>query len=525
MAEAADIVIVGAGATGLAFAWRLANLQPNLRILLVERGDFVNQRNAASKKNDWELALQKSFHANPNIRKSAADYPVDESQTPIKPAFFNAVGGSTIRWGAHFPRFRPSDFCSFSQDDIAADWPLNYYDLAPYMDINDEMMGVSGLAGDPANPVRAERGHPPLGFCTGSRKLAEAANKLGWHWWPADAAIASTDSAVGRGACNNCGPCGIGCPRHARASADIAYLRAAQQVGVNLITCKIVKQIITINGEIKAVEIINQNGTIMKINCGELVLAGNALSTNILLRSIDGWHNQLLGQGLMLHPTAIVTGYFKEDLQSYAGPFATSIVSQQFCETDQARGFLRGFQMQVLRSQGPLSTALGGYGKRLPWGAQHNRDFDSAFGQSISLTITCEDLPEAENRIEVDKSRLDKFGMPTARMIYRLGENSLKMRDFGIARAREWLVAAGAQKIAVTPLSEQAGFHLMGTAQMGSCAKKSVTRNDGRVHGFENLTIIDASVFVTSSPVNPTSTLQSLALRAADLMSARLAAA
>ena len=227
----------------------------------------------------------------------------------------------------------------------------------------------------------------------------------------------------------------------------------------------------------------------------------------------------------MLHPTAIVTGYFKEDLQSYAGPFATSIVSQQFCETDQARGFLRGFQMQVLRGQGPLSTALGGYGKRLPWGAQHNRDFDSAFGQSISLTITCEDLPEAENRIEVDKSRLDKFGMPTARMIYRLGENSLKMRDFGIARAREWLVAAGAQKIAVTPLSEQAGFHLMGTAQMGSCAKKSVTRNDGRVHGFENLTIIDASVFVTSSPVNPTSTLQSLALRAADLMSARLAAA
>ena len=88
MAEAADIVIVGAGATGLAFAWRLANLQPDLRILLVERGDFVNQRNAASKKNDWELALQKSFHANPNIRKSAADYPVDESQTPIKPAFF-----------------------------------------------------------------------------------------------------------------------------------------------------------------------------------------------------------------------------------------------------------------------------------------------------------------------------------------------------------------------------------------------------------------------------------------------------
>ena len=525
MNEAADIVIVGAGATGLAFAWRLANLQPDLSILLVERGDFVNQRDAPSKKNDWELALQKSFHANPNVRRSAADYPVDESQTPIKPAFFNAVGGSTIRWGAHFPRFRPSDFCSFSQDDIAADWPLNYDDLAPYMDINDQMMGVSGLAGDPANPVRAERVHPPLSFCTGSRMLAEAANKLGWHWWPSDAAINSTASTIGRGACNNCGPCGIGCPRHARATADIAYLGAAKQAGVKLATCTIVKQIMATNGEITGIEVINQNGTSVKINCSELVLAGNALSTNILLRSIAGWHNQKLGQGLMLHPTAIVTGYFKEDLKSYAGPFATSIVSQQFYETDKSRGFLRGFQMQVLRGQGPLSTALGGYGKRLVWGAEHHAEFNSAFSRSISLTITCEDLPEVENRIEVDKSRLDKFGMPTARMIYRLGENSLKMRDFGIARAHEWLVKSGAQKIVVTPLSEQAGFHLMGTARMGNCDKKSITGNDGRVHGFENLTIIDASVFVTASPVNPTSTLQSLALRAADLMSARLVAA
>ena len=122
---------------------------------------------------------------------------------------------------------------------------------------------------------------------------------------------------------------------------------------------------------------------------------------------------------------------------------------------------------------------LGGYGKRLPWGAQHNRDFDSAFGRSISLTITCEDLPEAENRIEVDKSRLDKFGMPTARMIYRLGENSLKMRDFGIARAREWLVAAGAQKIVVTPLSEQAGFHLMGQHKWEVVQKKVLQETMG----------------------------------------------
>lgn len=525
MAEAADIVIVGAGATGLAFAWRLASRQPDLRILVVERGGFIDQRAAPSQSEDWELALQKRFHANPNIRKAASDYPVDESQTPIKPAFFNAVGGSTIRWGAHFPRFRPSDFRLFSTDGIAADWPLGYEDLAPYMDINDQMMGVSGLAGDPANPERAERPHPPLGFCAGSRKLAEAANQLGWHWWPADAAITSTDAGAGRQACNNCGPCAMGCPRHARASADIAYLDAARQAGIELLTDTVVRQISAASGRVTALELVDRHGKSMTIECGELVLAGNALSTNILLSSVPGWHNPLLGKGLMLHPTAIVTGLFDEDLHSYAGPFATALISQHFYETDKSRGFLRGFQMQALRGQGPLSTALGGYGKRLAWGPRHAADFEAAFGRSMSLTVTCEDLPEPENRIEIDTGRLDRFAMPTARMIYSLGENSLKMKDYGIERAREWLAAAGAKTIVTTPLSVQAGFHLMGTAGMGNQAENSVTGQDGRVHGLDNLTIIDASVFASASPVNPTSTLQALALRAADLMSARLAAA
>jgi choline dehydrogenase-like flavoprotein len=113
--------------------------------------------------------------------------------------------------------------------------------------------------------------------------------------------------------------------------------------------------------------------------------------------------------------------------------------------------------------------------------------------------------------------------MPIARMVYRLGENTKKMKEYGIEMASQWLGNAGASKITVTPLSVQAGFHLMGTAPMGIGPENCVTAADGRVHGLENLTVIDASVFVTASPVNPTSTLQALALRAADLMSQRLA--
>jgi choline dehydrogenase-like flavoprotein len=315
----------------------------------------------------------------------------------------------------------------------------------------------------------------------------------------------------------------MGCPRHARASADIAYLDKAVTAGVALRTHTIVRKIKASKNVITGVETIDGTGKIKVIRCKEVVLAGNAISTNILLATMPDWHNPLLGRGLMLHPTAIVTGYFADNLNGHAGPFATSLISQEFCETKEDRGFVRGFQLQALRGQGPLSTALGGYGQRLDWGAGHTQAFANAFGKSMSLTVTCEDIPEPENCIEINMHTQDKFGMPIAAMRYRLGDNTRRLRDYGIERASDWLNEAGANRLAITRLSVQAGFHIMGTAPMGSDKSNSVTSHDGRLHGIENLTVIDASVFVTSSPVNPTSTLQALALRAADLMCERLA--
>jgi choline dehydrogenase-like flavoprotein len=88
--------------------------------------------------------------------------------------------------------------------------------------------------------------------------------------------------------------------------------------------------------------------------------------------------------------------------------------------------------------------------------------------------------------------------------------------DHGIARAREVLEAAGAHAIEVTPLLRSAGWHLMGTARMGTDPRRSVVDSYGRCHEVKNLYIIDGSVFVTGGAVNPTSTIQAVALRAAD---------
>ena len=105
---------------------------------------------------------------------------------------FNAVGGSTILYTAHFPRLHPSDFRVRTLDGVADDWPIDYATLEPFFAENDRMMGVSGLAGDPAYPPK-QPPMPPLPLGKLGARFGKAMNRLGWHWWPSDSAIATTE--------------------------------------------------------------------------------------------------------------------------------------------------------------------------------------------------------------------------------------------------------------------------------------------------------------------------------------------
>ena len=96
------------------------------------------------------------------MRRLPEDYPVNSDASPIAPYMYNAVGGSTVHYGSHYPRFHPSDFRVRTLDGVADDWPLTYDELEPYFDLNDRAMGVSGLRGDPAYPPKPERPCPPL---------------------------------------------------------------------------------------------------------------------------------------------------------------------------------------------------------------------------------------------------------------------------------------------------------------------------------------------------------------------------
>jgi choline dehydrogenase-like flavoprotein len=523
-----DVLIIGAGASGAAMAWSLADTR--MRILCLEQGDWVKPSDYPSNGRDWEARQLAEFNFSPNVRAAAADYPINEVDSPIKIANYNGVGGGTVLYAGHFPRFHPSDFRVRSLDGVADDWPIDYHTLAPFYAENDRMMGVSGLSGDPAYPPK-EPMMPPLPLGKSGQTLARGMNKLGWHWWPSDSAVA-TEDYHGRARCINLGHCLGGCAQGAKASTDITYWPEAIRAGVELRTRCRVREITTNDQGMATGAIYYDADGVEHFQAAEVVvMACNGVGTpRILLNSTsarfpDGLANSsgLVGRNLMFHPYAAITGYFDQALDGYRGP-GNCIWSQEFYETDRSRDFLRGYTFEFTRGRGPVITALAGMRSgRVPWGDEHHTEYRRIFNRSTGMVAICEDLPEAHNRVTLDPTLVDSNGIPAPKITYKLSDNSRRMLDHAVARATEALRAAGAYEVASeTPLAV-GGWHLMGTARMGRDPARSVVNEWGRSHDVKNLFIVDGSIFVTSAGVNPTSTIQALTLYIADAMKKRLA--
>jgi len=125
--------------------------------------------------------------------------------------------------------------------------------------------------------------------------------------------------------------------------------------------------------------------------------------------------------------------------------------------------------------------------------------------------------------VTLDPELVDSDGIPAPKINYRLSENSLKMLEHSVARGKQVLEAAGATDTYSEAPLPPAGWHLMGTARMGTDPERSVVNEWGRSHDVRNLFIIDGSIFVTAGGVNPTCTIQALSLYIADTMKKNLA--
>jgi choline dehydrogenase-like flavoprotein len=225
--DSVDVVIVGAGPSGAVAAHTLA--LRGFSVVCLEQGDWINPDDLPGSKPEFELLMRGAWAWDPNVRGRAVDYPLNvDAVDGDLISMFGAVGGSSVLFGAHWLRMLPSDFRVRTLDGICDDWPISYEDVDPFYREVDEFLGVSGLGGDPAYPEQ-DFPLPPHPIGPAGVRMAEAMNKLGWHWWPGTHAIPSS-AFKNMAQCVRWGVCERGCPAGAKASFDIGSpVRASRE--------------------------------------------------------------------------------------------------------------------------------------------------------------------------------------------------------------------------------------------------------------------------------------------------------
>jgi len=518
-----DVLIIGAGAAGGAMAWSLAGR--GVDVVCLEQGTWIDPELLPRRHRDWEVRTRRYWSPSPNIRQWPSDYPIaSHGADPVSVFLYTAVGGSTVGFAGNYWRFVPSDFRMRSLDGVGVDWPIDYEDLAPFYAVNESEVGVAGLAGDPWSPPRPPLPLPPAPLGRPGRLLVDGYERLGWDWWPTEQALV-TRPYDGRPACDHRSFCPFGCPQRALSTTDVTYWRKALATsrGVDLRTGARVQEItLRPDGRAGGALYYDEAGRAQEVRAKVVVLAGGGIGTpRLLLLSASSRHPRglangsgMVGRNFMVHIQSFVVGRFDEPVDGWRGTWGGNVSTRQFYETDPARDYLRGFIMSGCPGWSPLNLAL----QIAPWGQEHHRAMARHLNREIALYLCGEDLPDPANRVELDGQHVDAVGTPGARTVYTLDDNGRRLGADMIRHGRMLMEAAGASSVRDFGLSPLLGWHLMGTARMGSDPATSVVDANNRAHEVANLFVADGSSLPTSGGVNPTHTIQAVALRCAEYL-------
>lgn len=496
-----DLLIVGAGAGGLTLAQRLA--RRGWRIVVVESGPFWDPDE------DWvsdEAGAAPLYWTAPRV--IGGEDPVELGKNNSG----HGVGGSMTHFAGYAPRFHPSDFRTRSADGVGVDWPIGYDELRPHYERVEAELPVSGQYwpwGDPHGYPHAP--HPISG---GAQRAKEGALALGIEMRVGPVAI--TNGPFGnRPHCIHRGFCLQGCKVNAKASPLVTHLPDALAHGVEVRADRHVTRIETDERGRCTGVVYDHRGTEQRQRADAVVVAGYAIETPRLLlnsatgRAPHGLANEYdqVGRYVMVQGAPQVAGRFPESLRMYKAP-PPEICSEQFYETDEARGFARGFAIQTV---GPLPIAWAEHVLADGHWGQALREYMRDYSHWYTLGVLSELLPRAANRVTL-AAETDAHGMPVARLDYTQCDNDRANIAFAKRTLHEIWRAAEAQDV----LTIDRYAHLVGGCRMGATPSSSVVDRDHRAWGVPNLFVCDGSVLPTQGSANPALTIMALASRLAE---------
>jgi gluconate 2-dehydrogenase alpha chain len=540
-APRADVAIVGLGAAGAVAAHVLT--AAGLDVVALEAGPRLDagEMTFDEIRNDvraW-LAAPKAAAEEPTFLPRGASASVPP---PFPTVMMNAVGGSMV----HFPglsiRFARWNFRSRSSatdrygsgslppDSTVADWPFSYDELEPFYGHVEGAIGVGGEVG--ANRFESSRTTPfplpPLRRSGWNDLTAAGARRLGWHPFPAPAAL-NSQSFNGRPACTYCGFCAMnGCYIGAKGSPDANLVPWAEATGrLRVVTGARATRIETADGRASGVRYLD--GRTERFQPARVVLLAAFVyeNTRLLLRSAapdwpDGLsnHHGQVGRHFTAHVSPVVWAAFRgRRLNAFNGAWgqATCLDDWNADNFDHdGLGFIGGGMLTAPQELKPVAVASAPVPPSVPrWGSPWKRWLKEN-GASIGYAVGQFDaLTYAHNRLELDPTARDPSGEPVVRISFELGENERRGHDFLRDRLHEWLGAAGATETWHGAERLVEARHCYGGTRMGDDPATSVVDRHGLSHEVRNLGVLGASTFPTAGGANPTLTLQAVAWRTA----------
>lgn len=544
-----DAIVIGSGISG---GWAAKELtQKGLKVLMLERGRNIEHVKGYvnATKEVWEFPhrggrTQKMIEEYPVLKRdyplneTVLDYWVKDSESPYTEIkrfdWFRGyhVGGRSLMWGRQSYRWSEQDFEENAKDGFGVDWPIRYKDVAPWYSYAEKFAGISGskeglavlpdgefLPAMEMNLVEKDVAARIKEYYKGTRHMfiGRTAN------------ITEPKPEQGRVNCQYRNRCWRGCPFGAYFSTQSSTLPAAMATGnLTLRPFAIVTKILYDKDTKKAtgVEILDAE-TNKTYEYKSKIVFVNASALNsawILMNSAtDIWPDGLgsssgeLGHNVMDHHLGVgaggtVDGY--EDKYIF-GRRPNGIYIPRFRNIgNDKRDYVRGFGYQGGASRQGWSREIA----ELSIGADFKDAASEPGGWTMGMGGFGEILPYHENKITLDKTKKDKWGLNVLAFDVELKDNEKKMRIDMINDAKEMLEAAGVKNVTArdgdgTP---GRGIHEMGTARMGRDPKTSVLNGNNQVWDAKNVFVTDGACMTSASSVNPSLTYMALTARAAD---------
>jgi choline dehydrogenase-like flavoprotein len=502
--EEVDFVIIGTGAGGGTLAARLA--EHGFSAIALEAGSYFRPLDDFASD---ETEQNKLYWL---------DRRICEGENPLQMGGKNsgkAVGGSMVHFAMVSLRFRPEWFKSRSQLGYGADWPLDWREMWEYYAQVERDLSISGPLSYPWGPKRPRYPYRAHEVNAAGMLLAKGCDALGYKWTPTPLATVSAP----RGKAPPCvyrSFCRFGCSTNAKQSTLNTYLPRAPEAGAEIRDLAMAGRIKGAGGRTTGVHY-HREGQWHFQRARNVVVAGYAIETpRLLLNSAtdqypNGLANSsgLVGKNLMTQSNQAVFGRMDEEVRWYKGPPSLAITEHWNYE-DKGKDFHGGY---CWIAQGPLPIEWASIqtGARGLWGAKL-RDEMTHYNHQVGLKMVGEMLPDERNQVTL-ADETDQHGLRIARISYSWGENDRLLINHALKQMSMSLDAIGARDMFQQTDDTN---HLAGTARMGFDRETSVVNADCRSWDIPNLWVCDGSVFPTAGGVNPSLTIQAIALRTAD---------